>query len=405
MTTDTDTQPTTRARRGTVPLLAAGVFVVGTSEFMPAGLLPMIAADLRVPLPAVGTLISIFAIGMLIGAPAMALLTLCLPRRVTLLLALTVFGAAHLLPVLVDGYPVLLASRAIAAVACATYWAVASVIAIGSVEKNRVPQALAALVTGLSLANIVGVPAGTWLGQRAGWQSAFVAVAVASLVLLVVQALTVRDSSPRPTEPLLTVARRELRILFRPVALVVLGTTAAFQGALFCAFSYLSPLLTDVAGAPAWLVPLALLGNGVGLLVGIQVGNRLVGAGLLVTIRRYLLVLAGVFLLVLASSGNPIAVTLAEVLLGVVTGLLVPAINGRIFEVAGTAPTLASGMNVAAFNVGNAIGPWLGGLAITAGWGLRAPVLIAVGLIGAGLLLTQLSRTLERPELPAGAAE
>ncbi|OYO13567.1 MFS transporter [Enemella evansiae] len=395
----TDTRTTSPTRRGTVPLLAAGVFVVGTSEFLPAGLLPLIAADLQVPIPAVGTLISMFAIGMLVGAPVMALLTLRLPRRLTLLGALAVFGAAHLLPVFVGGYGVLLVSRGIAAVACATYWAVASLIAIGTVDESRVPRALAALVTGLSLANIVGVPAGTWLGQGAGWKAAFVAVALASLLLFVLQAVAIRDRSSVPSEPLLRLARRELRVLTQPAALVTLGTTAAFQGAVFCAFSYLSPLLTEVAGVPAAVVPLVLLGNGVGMLVGIRIGNRLVTAGLLVTVRRCLLVLAGALLLVLAASWHPVAVIVAEVLLGVATGLLVPAINGRIFQVAGTAPTLASGMNVGAFNVGNAVGPWLGGLAIAAGLGLRAPVVIGIGLVVLALLLTQLSRALERPGL------
>ena len=251
----------------------------------------------------------------------------------------------------------------------------------------------------MSLANIVGVPAGTWLGQRAGWKAAFVAVALASLLLFVLQAVAIRDRSSVPSEPLLRLARRELRVLTRPAALVTLGTTAAFQGAVFCAFSYLSPLLTEVAGVPAAVVPLVLLGNGVGMLVGIRIGNRLVTAGLLVTVRRCLLVLTGALLLVLAASWHPVAVIVAEVLLGVATGLLVPAINGRIFQVAGTAPTLASGMNVGAFNVGNAVGPWLGGLAIAAGLGLRAPVVIGVGLVVLGLLLTQLSRALERPGL------
>ncbi|WP_051266742.1 Cmx/CmrA family chloramphenicol efflux MFS transporter [Nakamurella lactea] len=382
MSTATTALPDAPSRRlpPTVYLLALGVFCLGTSEFMLAGLLPEIATDLHTDLPRAGLLITAFAVGMMVGAPVMAVATLRLPPKTTLLAAGAVFGAAHLLPLIGHSFALVLLSRVIAAIACAAFWAVGAVLAARIAGAGRTARALAVMVGGLTLSNILGVPAGTLIGQHFGWRGAFVAVAAATAVCLLLIAIGV------PAVPVSGIGNLRQRIGAELVALrqgrlwLALLTTAAFQAAVFCAFSYLAPLLTEVAGIGEKSVPTVLLLFGIGSFVGVTIGGRIADRNMLGNVFGSLLAMTGTLLLLLVLAGSGWWAAAAVFAFGAAGFSIAAALNGRVFAFAGTAPTLAAGINVSAFNLGNAVGPWLGGLVIGAGLGYRAPLWAAIGL-------------------------
>lgn len=394
--TDLATRPTTRLPLA-VYALALGTFCLGTSEFMLAGLLPQLSAGLDVSIPRAGLLITAFAVGMTLGAPVMALATLTLPRRATLLGAATVFAVAHLLPLAFDGFAAVMAGRVVAAVACATYWAVAAVMAVRLAGEGSAAKALATIVGGLTLANVLGVPAGTWIGEQWGWPAAFVAVAVATVaVIALLVTLVPRDARAPRTESAQVIVRRELRAFRDRRIWLALATTAVFQAAVFCSFSYLAPLLTDVAGISTGRVPLVLLVFGLGSLLGVSIGGRYADRNLLGNVFVSLGAMVVSLLVLLVLAGTPVGATVAAFLFGASSFSIAAALNGRVFAFAGDAPTLAASVNVSAFNVGNAAGPFVGGLVIDAGLGLRAPVWAAAALGVLALAVATVSWRVER---------
>lgn len=393
----TSTRPTAPARLPlAVLVLGATIFCLGTSEFMLAGLLPDLARDLEVGIPAAGGLISGFAVGMVVGAPAMALWTLRLPRRTALLASALVFAAAHLAAVVVDDYATLLATRVVAAVACATFWAVAAVTAVAISPPGATARAMAVVVGGLTVANVVGVPLGTLVGSQGGWRAAFLAVGVLTLVATVATALLVPETREAGDASYGTVLRRELRTFRRAPLWVALGTTALFQAAVFCTFSYLAPVVTDVGGLAEGWVPVVLLAFGVGSVAGVALGGRYADRNLLLNVQVSLVALAVALVVVAATAGLPGAIVVSSALLGVAAFSIASAINARVLGLAGDAPTLASAVNVSAFNVGNALGPALGGAVLAAGAGYRAPVAVSLALTAGALGLALLSRRIER---------
>ncbi|MFB9519824.1 Cmx/CmrA family chloramphenicol efflux MFS transporter [Streptomyces cremeus] len=368
-----------------VYMLGLAVFALGTSEFMLSGLLPPMAEDLDVSIPQAGLLISAFAIGMVIGAPLLAVATLRLPRRTTLIALITVFGLGQVAGALAPTYELLFASRVVSAFACAGFWAVGAAVAIAMVDVGSRARAMAVMIGGLSIANVLGVPAGAFLGEHLGWRSAFWAVGAASAVALA-GVVTLIPRIPLPAEkPQL---KRELSIYRDRQVLVSVLITALAAGGVFCAFSYLSPLLTDVAGLDSKWVPWVLGLFGVGALVGTTVGGMVADArpfGVLIGgISTSTVLLAA---LALFGSTAAVAVTLSFAL-GFSAFFTAPALNARMFNVAGAAPTLAGATTTAAFNIGNTGGPALGGTVIDAGWGFAATAwaggamtVVAVGLV------------------------
>ncbi|GAA3488788.1 MFS transporter [Streptomyces cremeus] len=378
--------PAPRARMPlAVYMLGLAVFALGTSEFMLSGLLPPMAEDLDVSIPQAGLLISAFAIGMVIGAPLLAVATLRLPRRTTLIALITVFGLGQVAGALAPTYELLFASRVVSAFACAGFWAVGAAVAIAMVDVGSRARAMAVMIGGLSIANVLGVPAGAFLGEHLGWRSAFWAVGAASAVALA-GVVTLIPRIPLPAEkPQL---KRELSIYRDRQVLVSVLITALAAGGVFCAFSYLSPLLTDVAGLDSKWVPWVLGLFGVGALVGTTVGGMVADArpfGVLIGgISTSTVLLAA---LALFGSTAAVAVTLSFAL-GFSAFFTAPALNARMFNVAGAAPTLAGATTTAAFNIGNTGGPALGGTVIDAGWGFAATAwaggamtVVAVGLV------------------------
>ncbi|WP_406453155.1 MFS transporter [Streptomyces sp. NBC_00876] len=376
-----------------VYILGLSVFALGTSEFMLSGLLPPIADDMNVSIPRAGLLISAFAIGMVIGAPLLAVATLRLPRRTTLIALISVFGLGQVAGALAPTYEVLFASRVISAFACAGFWAVGASVAIAMVPVNSRARAMAVMIGGLSVANVLGVPLGAFLGENLGWRSAFWAVGAASAVALVGVA-TLIPRIPRPDEkPQL---KREMGIYRDRQVWLSVVITALAAGGVFCAFSYLAPLLTDVAGLDSGWVPTVLALFGIGALIGTMIGGRVADAHLFGVLLSGITA-STVFLAALALlASNQAAVIVLSFLLGLSAFFTAPALNARMFNVAGAAPTLAGATTTAAFNLGNTGGPWLGGTVIDADFGFEATAWAGAAMTVVALVTVVFSLRLQR---------
>lgn len=379
-----------------VYILGLSVFALGTSEFMLSGLLPPIARDMDVSIPQAGLLTSAFAVGMVVGAPLLAVATLRLPRRTTLITLISVFGLGQIAGALAPTYEVLFASRVISALACAGFWAVGAAVAIAMVPVNQRARAMAVMIGGLSIANVLGVPAGAFLGEHLGWRSAFWAVGAASGVALVgivarIPRIPLPGRKPRLKE--------ELRIYRDGQVWLAVAITALAAGGVFCLFTYLSPLLTDVAGLDAGWVPTVLALFGIGALTGSTIGGRVADAHLFGVMLSGIAA-STVLLTALALFSSYAAVAVAlSFLLGFSSFFTAPALNARMFNVAGAAPTLAGATTTAAFNLGNTGGPWLGGVVIDAdlgfastAWAGAAMTLVSIGLVAIAMRLHGRSR-------------
>ncbi|HEY9294720.1 MAG TPA: MFS transporter [Microlunatus sp.] len=399
MTTNVESNQSVRTGRPplAVYVLGAAIFAMGTSEFMIAGLLPDLTSDLQISVPQAGLLITAFAIGMAIGAPVMTLLTLRLPRKLTLLGAAAGYILMHLIGLFLHSYQALMITRVIAAVLYATFWSVSAVMATRIAGGKAIARAMAILVGGLSIANVLGVPAGTWLGDRFGWRAAFLAVAIASAAALVLIMILVPniDRPGATVQPLGQLVRAELGAFRQGRLWLALLTTALFQGAVFAAFSYFSPLLINVTGVAPGRVPMYLLIFGVGAFLGTTLGGRFADRGPWANVVISLSATLVASVLLLAVSGSPVPTAIAMGLYSLAAFSIAGAINGRVLGFAGTAPTLAAAVNTSAFNVGNAVGPWFGGLAIAAGLGFRSPIVVGMVMLMAALGVAFVSRAVE----------
>ncbi|MFF8617244.1 Cmx/CmrA family chloramphenicol efflux MFS transporter [Streptomyces sp. NPDC015350] len=375
-----------------VYVLGLSVFALGTSEFMLSGLLPPIADDMDVSIPRAGLLISAFAIGMVIGAPLLAVATLRLPRRTTLITLISVFGLGQVAGALAPTYEVLFVSRVVSAFACAGFWAVGAAVAIAMVPVNARARAMAVMIGGLSIANVLGVPLGAFLGENFGWRSAFWAVGAASAVALVgVTTLIPRIPLPEQRPRI----RQELGIYRDRQVWLSIVVTALAAGGVFCAFSYLAPLLTDAAGLDSGWVPTVLALFGIGALIGTTIGGRVADAHLFgvlmsgVAASTVLLVALALF------ASYQVAAVGLSFLLGLSSFYTAPALNARMFNVAGAAPTLAGATTTAAFNLGNTGGPWLGGAVIDADFGFAATAWAGAAMTVVALAAVVLSLRLQ----------
>ncbi|MGW2085036.1 Cmx/CmrA family chloramphenicol efflux MFS transporter [Streptomyces sp. NPDC001880] len=369
--------------------LGLAVFAQGTSEFMLSGLLSDIADDLSVSIPAAGLLTSAFAIGMIVGAPLTALFSRNWPRRRALLFFLCVFAAVHVVGALTPGYGLLLATRVVGALANAGFWAVALVTAVSMAGPEARARATSVVVGGVTVACVAGVPAGAALGGHWGWRSAFWAVALVSVpaVLVIARAVPAGrpESAPAP-------ASMELRTLAGPRLLLTLLTSALVQGATFCAFSYVEPLATHVTGLAAGWVPGLLALFGLGSFIGVTIAGRLVDTRPVAFTATGLVALATGWAGLALTAGSPSATVVLVLVQGMLAFGTGTALISWVFRLAADAPTLSGSFATAAFNVGAALGPWLGGLAIGAGFGFRSPLwvsallmVLALGAAGAAL--------------------
>ncbi|RLV68745.1 Major facilitator superfamily MFS_1 [Streptomyces sp. CBMAI 2042] len=374
-----------------VYVLGLAVFAQGTSEFMLSGLVSSIAADLGVSLAAAGLLTSAFAVGMVLGAPLMALAGRTWPRRRALLFFLAVFVAVHIAGALTPSYGVLLATRFVGALANAGFWAVALTAAVSMVPDRLKGRATAVVVGGVTIACVVGVPAGAVLGERWGWRAAFWAVALVSLpafaaILRSLPGGVRGDGEAAPVRNELRV-RDELRVLTGPRLRPTLLTMALVQGATFCAFSYLEPLLTRESGLSSAWVPAALALFGAGAFLGVTVAGRYADRRATALVAYGMVALALGWSALALTAGRPVAVLVLIPLLGLLAFGTGTALITRLLGQATGAPTLAGASATAAFNLGAAVGPWAGGLALDAGLGHRAPVWVSAALMGLALVV------------------
>ncbi|WP_330231948.1 MFS transporter [Nocardia sp. NBC_00508] len=373
-------------------VLGLSIFTQGTSELMLAGLLTEIAGDLSVSVPRAGLLISAFALGMLVGAPVLAVATLRWSRRTALLAFLAVFVATHVVGALTSDYWVLFATRAIGAFVYAGFWAVAATTAVGLVPATARGKAMSIVAGGLTVATIIGLPAGTVIGQQLGWRAAFWAVALLCAAAMLGVLAKIPGGAPAAVPRM----RTELRTMMRPPLWLSYGTTALAIGALLVSFAYLGALLSDTTRLAEGWIPVVLAIYGFGALLGIVVGGRTADAHPLTSLY---IGLAGVVLtsaLLALTAEYVVPVVLLSFLLGAFGFGINPTLNSRVFTLAGDAPTLAAATNISAFNVGITAGPWLGGLAIGAGLGYAAVAWIGAALGVAALGTVAGSHVLQR---------
>ncbi|MFJ9467521.1 Cmx/CmrA family chloramphenicol efflux MFS transporter [Streptomyces caniferus] len=383
-------------------LLRLAVFAQGTSEFMLSGLLPDIARDLHVSVSAAGSLTSAFAVGMVIGAPLMALLSMRWSRRRALLTFLVTFLLVHVVGALTTHYAVLLATRVLAALANAGFLAVALTTAAAMVPPDAKGRATSVLLGGTTLACVAGVPAGALLGELWGWRSAFWAVALVSLPAVLAILRSVPDGRAAHSADRGPGARGELCALRSPRLVVILLLGALVNGATFCTFTYLAPLVTGVTGFGAAWVPAVLALFGLGSFIGVSCAGHLAD-----TRPVPLLVSGGAALLlgwtVLAlTAGSPVAALVLIFVQGALSFAVGSTLVSQVLYAATGAPTLGGGFATAALNVGAAIGPWCGGAAITAGLGYRSPLWVSALLTALALVLAGVAHGAQRRRAKAG---
>jgi DHA1 family chloramphenicol resistance protein-like MFS transporter len=360
---------------------------------MVAGLVPDIASDMSVSIPAAGLLTSAFAVGMAVGAPLMALLAMRRPRRLALSAFLVAFVLAHVVAALTGSFEVLVATRVVGALANAGFLAVGLATATSIAPPDAKGRALAVLLAGTTIACVAGVPGGALLGSWWGWRSAFWAVALLCLPALVAVLTSVPRDRSGTTPPS---ARHELRALRRPRLLVVLLLGALVNGATFCSFTFLAPVLTDVAGIGAGSVPAMLALFGGGSFLGIRLAARWSDTrpGPVVAIGGTALALG--WAAVALTAGNPVAAVVLVPLLGTLAFAVGSTLIARVLYAGSAAPNLAGSFATASLNVGAAAGPWIGGITIGAGLGLSSPLWVSAALVAGALVIA----AAERPVTP-----
>ncbi|WP_329353194.1 MFS transporter [Streptomyces sp. NBC_01261] len=365
-------------------VLAAGTFLMGTTEFVVAGLLPELAGDLGVSVSHAGLLITAFAIGMIIGAPTMAMATLRLPQRQTLVLALSVFCLGHLVAALSSSFTIVLLARVVTALATGAFWSVGFVVATTAAGPRNATRATGVMIGGLTLANVVGVPIGSFAGQFTGWRGPFWALAVLSGLAAVFIGRFIPAQGQRAEVSL----RAEVRALRQGRLWLALGAAMLIMGGVLATYTYVTPLLTDRAGIPAGAVPLVLIAFGIGALGGTTTGGRLGDRRPMVTTITAAAATALVLLLMIPLSGNPVTAILLVFLMGLTGFTVNPVVTSLAMRFAGDAPTLTSALTTSAFNTGVAAGSLIAGTALDSALGLTGPPL--VGTVIATLTLLPL---------------
>lgn len=362
--------------------LTAGAFGIGVTEFVIMGLLPNVSASLGVSIATAGLLISGYALGVVLGAPVLTVLTARLPRKTVLVVLMAIFVIGNAACALAPSYGMLMVARVLTALAHGTFFGVGSVVATELVAPNKKASAIAVMFTGLTVANILGVPLGTFIGQQFGWRATFWAVALVGLAALaIIAALVPRDSQP----PVASNWRADLRAIRQaPVLLGLLMTVLGFAG-VFAVFTYIAPMLTEIAGfAPRVVSPILLIFGG-GLVVGNLLGGRFADHHLRATIFGTLAALAVVLALMTPGLHSPVVAIVLVGLLGAAGFATVAPLQSWVLSKAvGAGQSLASSFNIAAFNLGNAIGAWAGGVVIAHGPGLTyVPIVAALFPLGA----------------------
>ncbi|MCT9104054.1 MFS transporter [Streptomyces mirabilis] len=380
--------------------LAVGAFGIGTTEFVMMGLLPDVADDLHISIPSAGHLVSAYALGVVIGAPLLAAATARMSRRKVLIALMGLFVAGNALSAFAPDYHWLLAARFLSGLPHGAFFGVGAVVATNLVAPERKARSVSLMFLGLTVANIAGVPVATFIGQHFGWRATFLGVSAIGLAAIASLAFLIpRDHTHGPTGGL----RGELAALRSLPVWLALGTTVAGFGALFSAYSYITPMLTDSAGYADSSVTLLLALFGVGATVGNLVGGRLADHSLRGTLFGGLVSLVTVLALFPVLMSAQWSAAVAVTLLGAAAFITGSPLQLMVMEKASAAPSLASSANQAAFNLANAGGAWIGGIALAAGFGTTSPALAGALLAVLGLAVAATAYTVDRrrAEVPA----
>lgn len=371
--------------------LALGGFAIGTTEFVAMGLLPQIARGVDISIPTAGHVISAYAIGVVVGAPLLAGLGAKFPRRSVLVALMVAYGAGNLLSAVAPSYPTLVAARFLTGLPHGAYFGVAALVAADLAPVGMKARAVSRVMLGLAVANVVGVPGATWIGQAFGWRVALlVAAALAGAT-----AFGVLRVIPWTRADEAATFRRELTALRRPQVWMAIATGAIGGGGLFAVYSYISPILTDRSGVALGLVPVVLAVWGTGMVAGNLLAGRLMDWRPHQAMVGSCVLMAAIFATFAFTSASPVLGPITVFFLGM-SMILPTGLQMRLMEVAGDAQTLGAALNHSAFNAANALGAWLGGLVLAAGFGLTAPMVVAVGLALAGMVIFLASLALER---------
>jgi len=368
--------------------LGVGGFSIGTGEFVIMGLLPEVARDIDVTIPQAGHVISAYALGVVVGAPVLAVLCANWSRRALLMALMVVYALGNFASALAPGYLSLSAMRLFTGLPHGTYFGVAALVAAALAPPGRRARAVGWVMLGLTTATLVGVPIAAALGEYFGWRAAFVFVGLIALAAVAMVRLWVPDMpASHGASPL-----RELGALARKQVWFTLGIGAIGFGGMFAVFSYIKPTLLEVAGMPPALMPFVLSLFGLGMVAGNIVGSRMADKALMPAIGKVLLWSIVVMALFVPAAHHPVSAAVVTFLLGTVVAIG-PALQIRLMDVAGDAQTLAAALNHSAFNAANALGAWLGGVSIAAGlgWTSTGWVGVVLGLCGVGIFALALS--------------
>ncbi|KLV04118.1 MFS sugar transporter [Photobacterium aquae] len=370
--------------------LTLSAFAIGTTEFVIVGLIPTMAADLNVSLPSAGLLVSLYALGVAIGAPVLTALTGNWKRKNVLLAVMALFVAGNLLAWQAPDYSTLIAARILTGLAHGVFFSIGATIATGLVAKDKAASAIAIMFTGLTVALVTGVPLGTYIGQTFGWQATFLVVALLGLIALIGSAFLVPKNLQQPPATKLSA---QLKVLTQPRLLLVYAITALGYGGTFTAFTFLAPILQDISGFSANAIGLIMLVYGVSVAVGNIWGGKM--ADKMGSVKALKIIFSGLAMVLLAftvTAHNPITAVLTILVWGAFAFGNVPGLQVYVVSLAEKytpdAIDVASGLNIAAFNVGIALGSWGGGHIVAEAGVMQTPwvgavvVLIALGLTG-----------------------
>jgi len=365
--------------------LTLGAFAIGMTEFIIMGLLPDVAENLHVSIPMAGLLITGYALGVAIGAPFITIATHKMPRKALLLLLMLIFIAGNALAALAPNYGVLMVARILAALTHGSFFGVGAVIAAQLVPKEKRAGAIAIMFTGLTLANILGVPIGTFLGLAYGWRSTFWAITVIGLIAFLGIVMLVPKVTTAPSS-----LRQELGVLRRSTVQIALLMTVFGFGGVFTAFTYIAPILVDITGFAPSSVSYILVLFGIGITIGNIYGGKLADRKLLPSLIGMMVLLAAVLALFSLTDQHKLLTLLTVFILGIAAFGTVPGLQLHMLNTAKEAPTLASTLNIAAFNLGNAMGAYIGGVVIDLeiGGGLHAVPWVASLVTIVGVLFT-----------------
>jgi DHA1 family inner membrane transport protein len=384
------------AVRRSLLALAVGGFAIGTGEFVMMGLLPQVASDLSVSIPRAGQLISVYALGVVVGAPLLTAASVRFRRKTVLLVLMSWFAAGNLLSAIAPTFGLVMLGRFVSGLPHGAFFGAGAVVAGSLVERNRANSAMAVMFAGLTVANIVGVPLTTILGQHTGWRAVYAIVGLIGLLAVAAIAIAVPgDAAPADPEHEVSIVH-ELRAFAKPEVWLVLGVAMLGGGGLFATFSYITPMMTNVThyadSSITWLLVLFGLGMTVGNLAGARIADRFPTRTLLFSLVAEIVVAVAF----LGADHNRITAAIAIFLFPLTSLAGLPTLQGRIIALAGGAPNLAAASIQAAFNIANSIGAYLAGLAISAGYGYSSPNVVAAVLVVIGLGLAIAATFVER---------